>query len=164
MTERFFMITFPVDLVREPVLYSLVQRHGLEPVVYRASVAGSSGWLALSLSGPDSNIDEAVLELKCRGAQIREGDRTLVDAGEPAAGASLRIRLTIPEDKVAQPIYSKMIKDHDVVINIRQAKILDGAGSVEMEVSGELENIETAIGYLTKNGIRVDPIERDVIE
>ncbi|MDH5509087.1 MAG: hypothetical protein OEZ32_01905 [Nitrospinota bacterium] len=164
MGDRYFSITFPVDLVREPVLYSLSKRHGLEPVVYKASVTHSAGWLVLSLTGPDQNVDAAILELKCRGALIREGNRGVLDAEGPDRIASIRVRVLIPPEKIAEPIYSRIIKSHDVVLNIRQARITGDQGSVEMEISGELEAVDAAIDAMKNDGMRVDPIERDVIE
>jgi len=164
MDGRYFSITFPVDLVREPVLYSLAKRHGLEPVVYKASVTHSAGWLVLSLAGPAGAVDAAILELKCRGALIREGDKTLLEEQSPQPIASMRVRVIIPPEKIAEPIYSRIIKTHDVVLNIRQARIDTDQGLVEMEISGDLEAIESAIGALKNYGMRVDPIERDVIE
>ncbi|MDH5638555.1 MAG: hypothetical protein OEZ04_08690 [Nitrospinota bacterium] len=164
MGDRYFSITFPVDLVREPVLYSLAKRHDLEPVVYKASVTHSAGWLVLSLAGPTQNVDAAILELKCRGALVREGDRSVLDSEGPERTASMRVRVLIPQEKIAEPIYSRIIKNHDVVLNIRQARITGEQGTVEMEISGELEAVDAAIDAMKNDGMRVDPIERDVIE
>jgi len=165
MSERYFVITFPVDLVREPVLYSLVRRHGLEPVVYRASVVHQSGWLALSLLGDDKKIEDAIMDLQCRGALVREGDRGLMDSpedNEPCS--SVRVRLIIPQQLIGAPFYGQIIRDHNVVINIRQARITRENGMVEMEISGQLGAIDSTLEALKKIGARVDPIERNVIE
>ncbi|MDH5639593.1 MAG: NIL domain-containing protein, partial [Nitrospinota bacterium] len=163
MSERFFAVTFPVDLVKEPVLYSLVQRYGLEPVIYKASVGSSAGWLVLSLAGPDDQIDAAALDLKCRGALVREGDRSLADLQAPESISSVKIRLIIPPEKVREPIYGAIIREHGVTINIRQANIGDDRGVVDLEISGELESIDSAIDYLKSIGAQVDPIEKNVI-
>jgi hypothetical protein len=154
-----------VDLVREPVLYSLVRRHGLEPVVYRASVAHQAGWLGLSLAGDDKKIEEAILDLQCRGALVREGDRALMDSIEDQEpGSFVRVRLTIPKQLIGAPFYGRIIRDYGVVINIRQARITKDHGTVEMEISGQLADIDSAMEALKKLGARVDPIERNVIE
>jgi len=164
MKERIFAITFPGDLVREPVLYSLVQRYDLLPNVFRASVTGESGWLIVTLTGDDARIDAAVLDLKCRGAYGREGGKELLEMDAPATITSVRVRLKIPKAKVREPILSSIIKNNDVVINIRQASIGPERGVVDLEISGELEAIDRAVESLKKDGIGIDPIEGNVIE
>ncbi len=164
MGERFFAITFPEDLVREPVLYSLVRRYDLTPHLFKASVTSSGGWLVVQLSGDDEKINSATLDLKCRGAHVIEGDRKLLEIEEPSTISSVRVRLRLPKSKVHEPVYSSMIKNHDVVINIRQANIDSERGVVDLEISGTLESIDNAIESLKKDGIGVDPIEGNVIE
>lgn len=164
MKERYFSITFPDELVREPVLYSLVRRYDLTPYVYKASVTNSSGWLVVQLAGDDGKIDQAVLDLRCRGALVHEGGAELVDVPEPAALRTVRVRLAITAEKAREPFYSKIIKDHDVTINIRQASIGAERGVVDLEICGALESIDGAIETLKKDGIGVGPIEGNVIE
>ena len=164
MQERYFTLFFPEDLVREPLLYSLVRRFGLVPQVFRASVTGTGGWLVISLKGEKEAIETSMLELKCRGAQVIEGDSSIIDISEPPKTSSVRIRLTIPQTKVTEPIYSDIIKKHDVVMNIRQARIDAEQGLIDMEMTGTLESIDDAIDWMKTQGIGVDPIEGNVIE
>lgn len=164
MTERFFAFTLPEELVREPVIYSLVRRYDLDPIVYKALVTSSGGWLVVSLTGDDKKIDEATLDLKCRGAHIIEGDRSLLELEGPSTISSVRVRLKLPQNKVANPIYSAMIKNYDVVINIRQAKIGKDQGTADIEISGTLDAIDSAIESLKKEGINVGAIEGNIVE
>ena len=162
--ERFFTIIFPETLVREPVLYSLVKRYGLAPSVYKASVTGSGGWLVVKLSGDNGKIDEAILDLKCRGAQALEGGGGMMENDTPSAVSSVRVRLTIPQARLQEPVYNKMTENHDVVINIRQANITSEGGVVDMEISGALTAIDGAIEMLKNDGVEISPVEGNVIE
>ena len=83
MSYRYFSIIFPDHMIKEPVIYSLVSYYQVEPNIYRASVSGSHSWMVVSLSGPDDRIDRAVMDLKRRGATIKEGDKGLLDEKEP---------------------------------------------------------------------------------
>ncbi|VAX20778.1 hypothetical protein MNBD_NITROSPINAE03-1560 [hydrothermal vent metagenome] len=164
MAQRFFSFTFPEDLVQEPIIYSLVRRYGLDPIVFKALVTSSGGWLVVQLAGEDQNIDRAIIDLRCRGAHVVEGDDKLLELVEPSTVSSVKVQLRLPQDKVIDPIYSAMIINHDVVINIRQAKIDRDQGTVNIEISGTLKAIDNAIESLKKEGIVVGPIEGNVIE
>jgi len=164
MKERYFSITLPPELIREPVIFSLVEKFGLEPVVYQAAVVSSTGWLAVGLTGPGERVDAAILDLRCRGAWAVEGDKAMVEREDPAPPPGVRVRLTIPAEKTKEPIYTRMIKGCGVAVNIRHARIARGEGTVDMEITGQPESIDNAMDYLKKIGISVDPIERNVIE
>jgi hypothetical protein len=164
MSARYFSLTFPPNLVREPVIYSLVEKYGLEPVVYQASVISSSGWMAISLDGPKERVDAAITDIKCRGAWVREGGKSLVEEEGPSPAPGVRVRLTIPAEKIREPLYGRIIKGCGVAVNIRHARITHGEGTVDMEITGEPGSIDAAMDVLKKMGISVDPIERNVIE
>lgn len=164
MSGRYFAISFPGPLVKEPVLYSLVRRYEVTPNVYRAKVTGEGGWLIVSLEGARDKVDGAVLDLRCRGAQVREGGPELLDMEAPAAIHSVRARLSVPAGQVKEPLLAQLIRAHDVVVNIRQARVDRDRGVVELELSGTLAAIDRAVDWLKKSGVAVDPIEGNVIE
>jgi hypothetical protein len=51
-----------------------------------------------------------------------------------------------------------------VITNIRGASITEEIGLVTLELEGEEREVEKATKYLTKLGIKVEPIEKNVIE
>jgi ABC-type methionine transport system ATPase subunit len=77
--------------------------------------------------------------------------------------ASLRVRLTFPEDKIKRPHIYEVGKAYDVIWNVRTANITGDFGWVHLELTGEQENLERAVEALEARGIRVDPIEGDVV-
>ena len=74
------------------------------------------------------------------------------------------VELDYPTQLVTEPVLSKMIKKHDVMVNIRRASITKGFGYVQMEIQGEEKAIEAALQDLSQQGIDVNPIVKDIIE
>lgn len=164
MSERYFSISIPEGLVKEPILHSLVKKFGVSPNIFRAEVRSDYGWIAFSLAGDDKAIDSAIDELSLRGAITKEGGRELMDIEEPPGLSSIRVRIKVPKDEVSKPFLSDLIKNHDIVVNIRQARIDQDKGVIEMEITGLLESIDKAVEFAKNRGVSIDPIEGNVIE
>ena len=77
---------------------------------------------------------------------------------------SLKYHLRFPEEKVPQPIVYEIGKEYPVVTNIRGANVTEATGWLNLELTGEIADIERAVEGLKQKGIQVDPIELDVIE
>ncbi|MBI2880855.1 MAG: NIL domain-containing protein [Candidatus Tectomicrobia bacterium] len=77
--------------------------------------------------------------------------------------ANLRVRLTFPQDKVGRPHIYEVGKAYDIVWSVRTANVTADFGWVHLELTGEQENLEKAIAAFEARGIRVDPIEGDVV-
>jgi ABC-type methionine transport system ATPase subunit len=68
----------------------------------------------------------------------------------------VRVKLTFPEDLVRQPFIAYLVRDHDVVPNIRRANVAEHEGWIVCELEGEPANIEGALAWLREQGVRVD--------
>jgi L-aspartate semialdehyde sulfurtransferase ferredoxin len=77
--------------------------------------------------------------------------------------AKRRVKFTFPPDLVKQPVIYNMGKEFHVVTNIRRASVTRDRGWVILEISGGDEEIEKAISWSKNLGVRVDPIEGDVV-
>lgn len=75
-----------------------------------------------------------------------------------------RLWLDFPADLVTKPIVYELVKRFDVVPNIRQASIASDSGVMSLEVEGERKTIQQAIAWLEEIGVKVDPVEINVIE
>ncbi|MBI4666612.1 MAG: hypothetical protein HY751_09410 [Nitrospinae bacterium] len=164
MSERYFSINLPEWLVKEPVLYTLVRRFGLTVNIFQAKVTADSGWLVACVDGDPVKIAQAVEDLRCRGAVVTEGGRELVNLTEPPKLSSIRVRVFVPKGEVDKPVLSSIISDRGVMLNIRQARIDTEQGVIDMEVFGTLAELDATVEDLKKRGVRVDPIEGNVIE
>ena len=69
---------------------------------------------------------------------------------------SERVKLTFPEHLIKQPIIARLVREFDVMPNIRQAKIEESVGWVICELGGEAEAIDRAIDWLRDFGVEVD--------
>jgi ABC-type methionine transport system ATPase subunit len=74
------------------------------------------------------------------------------------------VYLTYPKEQVKEPLLYQVGKNFEVVTNIRQASVSDKLGLVALELDGEPEEIEKAIQFLVDKGVKVEPIELDIIE
>lgn len=77
---------------------------------------------------------------------------------------SIKVHLTFPGDTVKRPIIHEIGHEFKIVTNIRRANVTETTGWVDLEITGESEEIEKALEALKKRGVRVDPIEGNVIE
>ena len=68
-------LTFPEELVREPIVAQLVRRFDVEPNIRRASVETHEGWVVCELDGPAEAVEGAVSWLEELGVSVdRLGD------------------------------------------------------------------------------------------
>ena len=75
----------------------------------------------------------------------------------------MRLRLTFPPHLIQEPIVYRLLKDFDIVINIRRADVKADYGWMALELDGEEAQLERGVKWLKEKGVQVDPIERDVI-
>jgi hypothetical protein len=75
-----------------------------------------------------------------------------------------RIWLTYPPQKIKRPVIWELGRKFDVVTDIRQASVNDELGIVCLELDGRRSEIDAAIAWLEKIGVKVEPVEINVIE
>ncbi len=78
--------------------------------------------------------------------------------------ARFKVRLSFPEDKIKEPIIYQIGHEFKVVTNIRRADVREKTGWVELELTGDATEIERAVESLKVKGVKVEPIERNIIE
>jgi len=78
--------------------------------------------------------------------------------------ASLKVHITFPEDKIKEPVIYEIGQKYKVITNIRKADVTEKTGWVDLELTGDPKEIERAVEALKKKGVKVDPIERNIIE
>lgn len=75
-----------------------------------------------------------------------------------------RFWLMYPPKLITQPLLWQLAKKFDVITNVRQASITDEIGLVCLELQGQRAEIKTAVKWLEKQGVKVEPVEINVIE
>lgn len=78
--------------------------------------------------------------------------------------ANLKVHITFPEEKIREPIIYQLGQDYKLITNIRRADVTEKTGWVDLELTGEAAEIERAVEALKGKGVKVDPIEKNIIE
>ncbi len=78
--------------------------------------------------------------------------------------AKQRVKFTFPQDLITLPIIYQLGKSFNLVTNIRRADVTEDRGWVVLELDGDLQEIERSIEWVTAKGVRVDPVEGDIVE
>ncbi len=74
-----------------------------------------------------------------------------------------RIVLRFPPAVSGKPIVYRLVRDFDLVFNILKATIgLEDQGLMVMEITGEEANYRKATDYLSKQGVRLQPLHQDI--
>lgn len=78
--------------------------------------------------------------------------------------ATRRVHLTYEGNTIKEPLIYLLGKKFKLITNIRGASISKELGLVTLEVEGEESEMEAGIAWLVEEGVKVEPIEMDVIE
>ena len=63
-------LTFPEQLVRQPIVGRMVQQFGVLPNIRRANVEEHVGWMICEIDGEDAQVEAAVSWLVGIGVQV----------------------------------------------------------------------------------------------
>lgn len=74
-----------------------------------------------------------------------------------------KLWLMYPPRLIQTPIIWELSRRFELVTNVRQASVNDEIGIVCLELSGKREDIKSAIRWLEKKGVSVEPVEIGVI-
>jgi hypothetical protein len=77
---------------------------------------------------------------------------------------SVRLYVSFPEELVDRPMVYEIVKQYDVVPNIRRAGIEAHEGWVILELTGPADKRDAAVRYLEDVGCTVNRMEGDVLE
>ena len=78
--------------------------------------------------------------------------------------AKHRIKFTFPQDLITVPVIYEMGKRFNIVTNIRRADVTEDRGWVILELEGEMAEIERGLEWVASQGVRVDPVQGDIVE
>ena len=81
-----------------------------------------------------------------------------------SANAHRKFYLTFPQHLIKRPVLWELMKEFDVIANIRTASITDEIGLVALEIEGAEDQIDAAREWLKSQEINVEQVEMNVIE
>ncbi len=69
-------LTFPQNLIKEPVLFKMAKRYNVIPNIRRARVTDTVGEMILELEGKEEDLDKGMKSLQKKGVEVElvEGD------------------------------------------------------------------------------------------
>jgi Fe-S-cluster-containing dehydrogenase component len=74
-----------------------------------------------------------------------------------------KIVLHFPKERVDKPIVSRLVKDFGLEVNILKAEVNPNEeGVMVLELSGKKEEYKKSLEYLKKEGLRVQPLSKDI--
>src|SRR5436305_13625940 len=100
---------------------------------------------------------------RLRASVIPAGLYSRIRRGHAQPVTSLRGTLTFPEHLIKQPLMGRLVREFDVLPNIRRANIEDTVGWIVCELAGEPAAVEQAQAWLGQAGVQVDRLG-DVVE
>jgi ABC-type methionine transport system ATPase subunit len=78
--------------------------------------------------------------------------------------AKLRVKFTFPQERITEPVIWEVGRRFDLVTNIRRADVTQDIAWAVLELEGEQADIERGVRWVNELGVRVDPVEDNIIE
>jgi len=75
-----------------------------------------------------------------------------------------RVKFTFEQELITLPVIYELGKVFNLVTNIRRADVTEDRGWVILELDGDLEEIERGLEWVAGKGVRVDPVQGDIVE
>jgi len=70
MAKKQVILTFPQELLREPIIYNLGQQFRVLTNIHRADIAEDRGWAVLELEGEEEDIERGITWMISRGVRV----------------------------------------------------------------------------------------------
>lgn len=108
--------------------------------------------------------DEDIRFIKNLETPVKEGDQiSIIPAIAGGSSNKRRVTLTFPPERIQEPVIYNIGHRFKIVTNIRSANVTENVGWVTLEIDGEEEEYLKALNYLKEIGVKVEPVEKDVI-
>lgn len=72
-------LTFPQDLIKEPVIFTMAKKFDIMPNIRRARVTETVGEMILELEGAEENLNMGVKFLKDQGIVVEPAEGDIVE-------------------------------------------------------------------------------------
>ncbi len=76
MATKRLKLTFPQDLIKEPVIFMMAKKFDVMPNIRRAKVTESVGEVVLELEGDEKKLEDGIRYLRDRGVTIEAVEGT----------------------------------------------------------------------------------------
>jgi L-aspartate semialdehyde sulfurtransferase ferredoxin len=157
------------NTVDQPIIWRLGKLFNVVTNVRRARVTEDYGYVLLEMEGSKDEIDRAAAYLASLGLTAGDGASAAPDARPEDSipqPNTIYVRLTtINAEQGGVPVLYRISRDHGVVVNVRRAEFdEEEGGSLEVNISGNLKDVQRSIAYLHTTGLHVNPRQRSVTD
>jgi len=70
MASRQVMFTFPQELIKEPIIYTLSHQFKVVTNIRRADISEDKGWVVLELEGEEREIEQGIAWVVSKGVRV----------------------------------------------------------------------------------------------
>ena len=70
MVKRRLMLTFPEELLSEPIIYTISQQFNLVTNIRQADITEERGWIILEIDGKDEDIEAGITWAISKGVRV----------------------------------------------------------------------------------------------
>jgi hypothetical protein len=70
MAKRQVMFTFPQELVKESIIYTLSKQFKVVTNIRRADISENKGWVVLEMEGEEKEIEEGTTWVTSKGVRV----------------------------------------------------------------------------------------------
>lgn len=70
MIKRRVVLSFPTELLKEPIIYNLGQQFRVVTNIHLADITEDRGWLVLELEGEENQIDDGLTWVMTKGVRV----------------------------------------------------------------------------------------------
>ena len=84
--------------------------------------------------------------------------------GKSSKNTIRKVYLTFPASRTREAIICDMYDRYKIRFNIRSASVNESIGLIAVELEGPLNKMDEAFDYFRKRGVKVEPIEINVLE
>ncbi len=70
MVKKRVMFTFPQELTKEPIIYTLSHQFKVVTNIRRADVSENRGWVVLELEGEEKEIEQGIAWVTSKGVRV----------------------------------------------------------------------------------------------
>jgi ABC-type methionine transport system ATPase subunit len=70
MVKRRVMLSFPQELLKEPIIYNLGQQFDVVTNIHLADITEDRGWLMVELEGEEKQIEDGLAWVMTKGVRV----------------------------------------------------------------------------------------------
>ncbi|MFC1991376.1 NIL domain-containing protein [Chloroflexota bacterium] len=70
MYKKQVMFTFPEELIKEPIIFTIGQQFNVVTNIRRADVTESKGWVVLELEGEEQDVEQGIVWVTSKGVRV----------------------------------------------------------------------------------------------